>query len=76
MKILCFDCGHRCHCKGQGFYVSTSQCSTCDCYVCNHIEIKNYEDHMGENMFKKIWKKIWNIICWPCKKLVEWLWTR
>ena len=54
MKILCFDCGHRCHCQGQGFYVSTSQCSACDCIVCNHTQIKN----IGENMLKKIWKKI------------------
>ena len=72
MKILCFDCGHRCHCEGQGFYVSTSQCSVCDCVICNHTQIKN----IGENMLKKICKKIWNIFCWPWKKLVEWLWTR
>ena len=55
MKIFCFDCGHRCHCEGQGFYVSTSQCSTCDCYVCNHLEVKKY---MEDNMIKKLWKKI------------------
>ena len=27
-------------------------------------------------MIKKIIKWVWNIICWPWKKLVEWLWTR
>ena len=27
-------------------------------------------------MIKKIVKWVWNIICWPWKKLVEWLWTR
>ena len=27
-------------------------------------------------MIKKFIKWIWNIICWPWKKLVEWLWTR
>ncbi len=62
MKILCFDCGHRCHCQGQGFYVSTSQCSACDCYVCNHIEIKNHEDYLGESMLKKLWKKFKDLI--------------
>ena len=54
MKIFCFDCGHRCHCSGQGFYVSTSQCASCDCMVCNHTNVKN----IGENMLKRIWKKI------------------
>jgi len=54
MKIFCFDCGHRCHCLGQGFYVSTSQCSSCDCMICNHTNVKN----IGENMLKRIWKKI------------------
>jgi hypothetical protein len=62
MKILCFDCGHRCHCEGQGYYVSTSQCASCDCYVCNHIEIKNHEDYLGESMLKRIWKKFKDLI--------------
>jgi len=25
---------------------------------------------------KKICCKIWEIICWPWKKLVQWLWTK
>ena len=29
-----------------------------------------------DNMVKKILKWIWNAICWPFKKVVEWLWTR
>jgi len=71
MKIFCFDCGHRCHCPGQGYFVSTSQCASCDCMICNHIKIKNY---MGENMVKKIIKWIWKIVCWPFKKIKEWIW--
>jgi hypothetical protein len=53
MKILCFDCGHGCHCD------DTCQSDNgCGCYVCNHIVIKNHEDYLGENMIKKLWKKI------------------
>ena len=53
MKILCFDCGHGCHCD------DTCQADNgCGCYVCNHITIKSYEDYMGVGMLKKIWKKI------------------
>ena len=49
MKIFCFDCGHRCHCLEQGYFVSTSQCASCDCMVCNHTNIKN----IGEKYVKK-----------------------
>jgi|DEB0MinimDraft_4_1074332.scaffolds.fasta_scaffold122972_2 hypothetical protein len=69
MKIFCFDCGHRCHCKNQGYYVSTSQCSSCDCMICNHTNIKN----IGENMVKKIIKWIWAVVSWPFKKIYKWL---
>ena len=29
---------------------------------------------MGENMVKKIIKWIWKIVCWPFKKIKEWIW--
>lgn len=60
MKQLCFDCKHVCHCPGKG---TTGGCPSCNCQICNHLELKSYEDIIGESMFKKIWKKI-----------VEWLW--
>ena len=34
MKKYCNECGHKCHCIGNGYYVSTEQCSTCDCDLC------------------------------------------
>jgi hypothetical protein len=34
MKKYCKECGHRCHCIGQGYYVSESTCSTCSCDTC------------------------------------------
>ena len=61
MKILCFDCGHDCHCDDKCDALPMD--GGCGCLICNHITLKSYEDYMGENMFKKIWKKI-----------VEWLW--
>ena len=38
MKQYCKACGHRCHCLGQGYYVSESICSSCNCKECNCIE--------------------------------------
>ena len=35
MKLFCKACGHRCHCVGQGFYVSESCCDSCSCNHCN-----------------------------------------
>ena len=32
--------------------------------------------HEEDNMIKKAVKWVWNIICWPFKKLVQWLWTK
>jgi hypothetical protein len=34
MKLFCKECGHRCHCIGQGFYVSESCCDSCSCNHC------------------------------------------
>ena len=34
MKKKCLECGHNCHCIGQGYYVSTEQCNACDCDLC------------------------------------------
>jgi len=44
-----------------------TQCNYCDC---------NWESSKEDNMIKKLIKWVWNIICWPFKKAVEWLWTR
>jgi hypothetical protein len=68
MKTYCFECKHDCHCD--------RKCDHCSCYTCNDIVIKNHEDYLGENMFKKIWKKIETIIeniknLW--NKFVAWL---
>ena len=57
-----------------GFYLycehkhrGVSQCNYCDC---------NWDNIQEDNMIKKLIKWVWNIICWPFKKAVEWLWTR
>jgi hypothetical protein len=68
MKTFCFECKHDCHCG--------RKCDQCSCYICNNIVIKTYEDYMGGNMIKKIVKWIWNIICWPFKKVKDWLWSK
>ena len=74
MEVLkCTLCLHPCHCKGIGQYINTNQCIgfDCDCRDCTHPIIKEEKD-----MVKKLIKWVWKIICWPWKKLVEWLWTR
>ena len=53
-----------------GFFISPINIKK-QCPHCGHVHaplILQEED----NMVKKIWKAI----CWPWKKLVEWLWTR
>ena len=55
MKIFCKKCGHRCHCKGQGYYVSDSSCEAyCDCKTCCHTEEDLIIDLKEESIFKKI----------------------
>ena len=34
MKLFCKTCGHRCHCLGQGYYVSETYCDSCSCNEC------------------------------------------
>jgi hypothetical protein len=53
-KVYCKLCGHRCHCVGQGYFVSSNQCGTCICDRCDHkgILVLNKEVKM-----KKWWKK-------------------
>jgi hypothetical protein len=62
---ICIDCGHR-H-RGQ------IECAFCKC---GHLE--DYEKVLvGEDtMIKKAIKWVWNIICWPWRKLVDWIWSR
>ena len=47
-----------------------------ECPHCGHIHGDVSHTHEENNMAKKIVKWVWNLICWPWKKLVEWLWTR
>ena len=38
MKLFCKSCGHRCHCLGQGYYVSEPFCDSCTCNECKCVE--------------------------------------
>ncbi len=82
MKKYCVDCEHECHCVGSGFYVQDQNCYAdgCVCVDCNHnVKIDLYNNALineEETMAKKIIKWVWKIVCWPWKKLVDWLWTR
>ena len=38
MKLFCKTCGHRCHCLGQGYYVSDTFCESCTCNECKCVE--------------------------------------
>jgi len=38
MKLFCKGCGHRCHCLGQGYYVSEPFCDSCTCNECKCVE--------------------------------------
>ena len=50
-KKICNDCGHRCHCVGQGYFVSSTQCATCDCNECGCGPIV-----LTEEVTKKWWQ--------------------
>ena len=39
MKFFCKSCGHRCHCLGQGYYVSEPFCDSCSCNQCTCTDI-------------------------------------
>jgi hypothetical protein len=54
-KQLCVECGHKCHCVGQGFYVNEDFCDSCDCLFCVHEINEPVEEKM--NWLKKQWKK-------------------
>ena len=34
MKKFCKSCNHRCHCVGQGYFVSRDKCDICICERC------------------------------------------
>ena len=42
------------------------QCSYCDC---------TWQSTEEDDMVKKIIRWVWNIICWPIKKIKNWLWS-
>jgi len=70
MRKTCLECGHVCHCIGQGFFLSKQTCDTCSCVECVHEIVKIIKE---DSMVKKIIKRIWKIICWPWNKLMDWL---
>ena len=73
MEVLtCSLCLHPCHCKGVGPYINTNQCIgyNCNCMNCIHTSTEE------ETMAKKLVKWIWKIICWPGRKVADWLWTK
>jgi hypothetical protein len=52
-------------------------CNVCGCnlgVLTLTDEVKNFVKE--DNMAKKIIKWVWNIICWPFKKVKDWLWSR
>ena len=51
VKKICNTCEHRCHCVGQGYFVSSTQCATCDCNVGNCGPIV-----LTEEITKKWWQ--------------------
>jgi hypothetical protein len=80
----------KCENCGMGFIISPINVDKV-CPHCGHIHGDDYVEHTHDdgvthaheggdvphtheedNMIKKIWKAI----CWPWKKLVDWLWTR
>ena len=69
--MIC-ECGHRMRGK--------LVCPLGVCFVHTHADGTTHihkngnqkHTHGEDTMAKKIWK----LICWPWKKLVEWLWAR
>jgi len=52
MKKYCNTCNHRCHCVGQGYYVSGSKCDACICDKCDCGGVV-----LGANAKKSWWQK-------------------
>jgi hypothetical protein len=66
---LCNLCGHA--------HRGALLCNVCGCnlgVLTLTDEVKNFVKE--DNMAKKIIKWVWNIICWPFKKVKDWLWSR
>ena len=61
-KVYCKLCGHRCHCVGQGYFVSSNQCGTC---ICDNCSCKPMI--LGAPTTKKSWLgKLW-------ERYINWL---
>ena len=73
-RAYCLTCDHKCHCVGSGYYPQTTECG-CGCFVCTCAGLPLQLEEKT-TMIKKFIKWVWNIICWPWKKLVDWLWTK
>ena len=58
---ICNICGHA--------HRGAMLCSICGCNL-EPLILKE------DNMLKKIIKWVWNIICWPFKKVKDWLWSK
>jgi len=52
MKKYCSICNHRCHCVGQGYYVSGNKCDACICDKCDCGGVK-----LGASVKKTFWQK-------------------
>ena len=66
------ECPHCGHIHGEDYVEHTHD----DGVTHTHENGDVPHTHEENNMAKKIVKWVWNLICWPWKKLVEWLWTR
>ncbi len=67
--VKCPHCGHI---HGKGYVEHTHE----DGVTHAHADGDVSHTHKEDNMVKKIIKWVWNIIIWPWKKLVDWLWTK
>jgi len=62
--MTCIKCGHDCHCKETCNNVpaeAEANPNGCDCGKCVHYK----EEPMA--------RKIWEWVCWPFKKVWDWL---
>jgi len=52
-KEKCIYCGHKCHCVGQGYYVTSEDCSTCNCYICHHEKPLKLKKEVKKSLWQR-----------------------